>query len=88
MPGQTARRSVLSLELGASLELVGWNLVFRSAMAQKLRCGAWLVRRAAFFPAGFAPRGAVKRKSSGPGQAIKPLIFLGKNVFFLLARQA
>jgi hypothetical protein len=36
----------------------------------------------------FAPRGAVKRKISRPGQATKPLIFLGKNVFFLLARQA
>jgi hypothetical protein len=89
MPGQTARRSVF--ELGASLELGGWNLVlglwnlvFRSAMAQKLRCGAWLVRRAAFVPAGFAPRGALKRKSSGPGQAIKPLISLGKMCFFFL----
>jgi len=40
------------------------------------------------FAAWFTPHGAVKRKISGPVEATKPLIFLGKNVFFLLARQA
>src|SRR6266496_414466 len=40
MPGQTAHRSVLSLGLGASLELGVWNWSFLPGLSasQKLRC--------------------------------------------------
>ena len=65
------------------------GMLWQRPIKSSLRSGQpWSVRRNALVRLPFASRGAGKRKISGPAQATKPLIFLGENVFFLLARQA